>query len=51
VDRNIMNPEFKFELVHKQWKALYDFDEAMRLKKRSLYKKNLEKWHFLPPTI
>jgi hypothetical protein len=46
VDRNIMNPEFKFELVHKQWKALYDFDEAMRLKeamKRYLYKKNLEK--------
>jgi hypothetical protein len=36
-----MDPEFKFELVHKRWGALYDVDGAMRLKEamKHLYKK------------
>jgi hypothetical protein len=46
--------KFKFELVHKRWEALYDFDGAMRLKeamKKHLYKRNSEKRHFVPPII
>jgi hypothetical protein len=40
VDREILNHRYKFDLVHKRWEVLYDYDGAPKLKearKRQLY--------------